>query len=66
MIYCKLALHPLFLCLHFFRRLMYWTDCGDHALIATADYDGNNRRNIVTSGLNWPNGLALDKKSNTI
>ncbi|ESO99252.1 hypothetical protein LOTGIDRAFT_67693, partial [Lottia gigantea] len=44
-------------CVNF--RKMYWTDWG-LAKIMTADYDGNNQKSLITTGLRWPNGLALD------
>lgn len=39
---------------------MYWTDWGSSPRIEMASMDGTSRQAIVTSGLGWPNGLAID------
>ena len=39
---------------------MFWTDWGKRPTIERADMDGGNRRNIATTKLGWPNGLAVD------
>lgn len=45
---------------------MYWSDWGKIPCIERADMDGKNRRRIISSGLTWPNGLALDLVNNRI
>ena len=40
---------------------MYWTDWGDtRPMIARAYLDGTHRQEIISTGVKWPNGLALD------
>lgn len=45
---------------------MYWSDWGKEPCIERADMDGGNRRRILSTGLTWPNGLALDLANNRI
>lgn len=45
---------------------MFWTDWGKHAKIERADMDGKNRRVIISEGLQWPNGLTIDRPTNRI
>ncbi|KAG8195495.1 hypothetical protein JTE90_010798 [Oedothorax gibbosus] len=40
--------------------LMFWTDWGRNPRIERAGMDGSQRRVIITSGIKWPNGLAID------
>ena len=40
---------------------MYWTDWGMRGKIEKAGLDGSNRQDIVTSNIEWPNGLAIGK-----
>ena len=39
---------------------MFWSDWGETPRIVRASMDGSGRRNIITSGIKWPNGLAVD------
>ena len=39
---------------------MYWTDWGLSPKIEKANYDGTNRQTIISSGLGFPNAIALD------
>ena len=41
-------------------RLMFWTDWGEKASIIRAGMDGSTPLPIITTGLKWPNGLAVD------
>ena len=41
-------------------RKMYWSEWGRVPRIVRADLNGENRREILNSGLRWPNGLAID------
>ena len=41
-------------------RHMYWTDWGTNARIERAFMSGTGRRSIISSNLQWPNGLAID------
>ena len=43
--------------------MMYWTDWGRRAKIESSNYDGSNRQQIVTTGLQWPNAIAVDARS---
>jgi len=38
---------------------MYWSDWGDVAKIERAVLDGSDRQTVVTTGLQWPNGLTI-------
>nr|AYH91780.1 deleted in malignant brain tumors 1 protein [Pomacea canaliculata] len=42
--------------------VMYWTDWGSTPKIERANYDGTNRKTLVSGSqyIVWPNGLALD------
>ncbi|XP_061192117.1 low-density lipoprotein receptor-related protein 4-like [Saccostrea echinata] len=40
--------------------VIYWTDWGDSPRIERANYDGSERQDLITRGLYWPNGLAID------
>lgn len=40
-------------------RWIYWTDWGDRPRIEKAGLDGSDRHEIVNTGIEWPNGLAL-------
>ena len=39
---------------------MFWTDWGAYPRIERANLDGSERVAIVSDGLNYPNGLAID------
>ena len=39
---------------------MYWTDWGTNARIERAYMSGVGRAAIVSSSLQWPNGIAID------
>ena len=41
-------------------RLMFWSDWGKHPVVQQAWMDGTNTHTIISSGLGWPNGLAVD------
>ncbi|XP_013784840.1 very low-density lipoprotein receptor-like [Limulus polyphemus] len=45
---------------------MFWTDWGTSAKIERAGLDGSHRKGIVTSDIQWPNGLAIDFLSKKI
>ena len=45
---------------------MYWTCWGSQAFIEKASMDGANRRILHSTGLVWPNGLALDIQTQTL
>ena len=49
-------------------RKLYWTDWSDIPYIARADmYDGSDMEYIIEStGLQWPNGLAVDADTDEI
>ena len=44
-------------------RVMFWTDWGGPAKIERANYDGSDRRTLVTVSLLLINALALDTAS---
>lgn len=39
---------------------MYWTDWGVKAFIGRVGMDGNNKSAIITTKIEWPNGLTID------
>ena len=45
---------------------IYWTDWGSNPKIERSGMDGNHRQAIVTSGLQWPNGMTIDYVSNKL
>jgi low density lipoprotein receptor-related protein 5/6 len=40
--------------------ISYWCDWGQDPKIERAKYDGTNRKTLVNTDIQWPNGLALD------
>ncbi|KAL3858577.1 hypothetical protein ACJMK2_008853 [Sinanodonta woodiana] len=46
--------------LHPAKGLMFWTDHGSDSHIGRAEMDGQNSIKFISSGVTWPNGLALD------
>ncbi|XP_071510754.1 uncharacterized protein [Diadema antillarum] len=51
---------PRALVLHPAKGTMFWTDWGSNPSIERAYMDGSSRRVIISGGLRWPNGLAID------
>lgn len=45
---------------------VFWTDWGPKPKIERVEMNGQNRRAIITQGVVWPNGLALDYDTNRI
>ena len=41
-------------------RYMFWSDWGETPKIARASMDGSDRKNVITTDIKWPNGLAVD------
>lgn len=39
---------------------MYWSDWGEKPKIERAGMDGSDRRDLISTNLTWPNGLAID------
>lgn len=39
---------------------MYWTDWGTSPKIERATLAGNLRKTLVSTNLQWPNGLSID------
>ena len=50
----------------FYCRVLYWSDWGTRPFIRRMGMDGSAITDIVTTGLYWPNGLALDFYSERI
>ena len=42
---------------------MYWTDWGANPKIERASQDGTQRQVLVSTGVEWPNGLTMDYES---
>ena len=58
---CTVNLLPFYV-----YRMMYWTDWGTSPKIEKASMDGTSRTVIHSTGLVWPNGLALDYTTQTL
>lgn len=44
-----------------FYRLLFWTDHGNKPpFLKKAYMDGTNVQTIISSGIVWPSGLAID------
>lgn len=41
-------------------RYVYWTDWGDKAFIGRVGMDGTNKAAIITTKIEWPNGITID------
>uniref|UniRef100_A0A8C9SXP4 Low-density lipoprotein receptor-related protein 2 n=1 Tax=Scleropages formosus TaxID=113540 RepID=A0A8C9SXP4_SCLFO len=39
---------------------VYWTDWGERAFIGRVGMDGTNKSAIITSKIEWPNGITID------
>ena len=50
----------------YFFSYIYWTDWGHYPKIERAAMNGENRTNLVTTQLHWPNGLTIDHIYNTL
>lgn len=42
------------------NRQVYWTDWADRAYIGRAGMDGREKTVIISTKLEWPNGLTID------
>ena len=47
-------------------RYMYWTDWGRNPKIERARLDGTDRKVLIDSDIQFPNGLAYDEAENTL
>lgn len=61
-----LAHHILIQMSWFVYRKIYWCDWGMGPKIERANLDGSWRETLVNTSLGWPNGIALDVRSQTI
>ena len=43
-------------------RYIFWSDWGEEAKIVRAGMDGSARKNVITTKIEWPNGLVVDYK----
>lgn len=41
-------------------RYVYWTDWGNKAFIGRVGMDGTNKAPIITTKIEWPNGITID------
>ncbi len=44
-------------------RLMFWTDWGETPKIESGLMDGSHRQVLISSDIQWPNGLAVDREN---
>ncbi|XP_069472259.1 low-density lipoprotein receptor-related protein 2 isoform X2 [Ambystoma mexicanum] len=56
--YC--FLNPRALVVHPKYGQVYWTDWGDRAFIGRVGMDGKNKTVIISTKIEWPNGLTID------
>lgn len=47
-------------CGYCLNRQVYWTDWADRAYIGRVGMDGKNKTVIISTKLEWPNGLTID------
>ena len=52
--------------LFFINSLMFWTDWGSTPKIEKSSLNGTQRVTLVTSNLQWPNGITLDRLSRLV
>ncbi|KAL7385074.1 hypothetical protein ABVT39_014795 [Epinephelus coioides] len=52
--------NPRAIVLHPKYGFLYWTDWGDKAFIGRVGMDGTNKAAIITTKLEWPNGITID------
>ncbi|CAB1328475.1 unnamed protein product, partial [Coregonus sp. 'balchen'] len=52
--------NPRALVLHPKYGYVYWTDWGDKAFIGRVGMDGTNKTAIITTKIEWPNGVTID------
>lgn len=45
---------------------MFWTDWGATPKIETSTLNGTERVTLVTSNLQWPNGITLDRQNRLV
>lgn len=45
---------------------MYWTEWGKAAMLITAKMNGFDLRPLLTTGLEWPNGLFYDAEKDKV
>lgn len=50
-----------------FPRFVYWSDWGEYTCgIYRSGMDGSNRIRLVSSGIGWPNAIAIDLSTNRL
>uniref|UniRef100_A0A8C5RBH8 EGF-like domain-containing protein n=1 Tax=Leptobrachium leishanense TaxID=445787 RepID=A0A8C5RBH8_9ANUR len=52
--------YPRAIVLHPKKGYVYWTDWGDNPYIGRVGMDGKNKTAIITTKLEWPNGVTID------
>ncbi|XP_035811393.2 low-density lipoprotein receptor-related protein 2a isoform X1 [Amphiprion ocellaris] len=52
--------NPRAIVLHPKYGYVYWTDWGDKAFIGRVGMDGTNKAAIITTKIEWPNGITID------
>jgi len=52
--------------LFFINSLMFWTDWGAAPKIEKSTLNGTQRVTMVTSNLQWPNGITLDRQGRLV
>nr|XP_046260892.1 low-density lipoprotein receptor-related protein 2a isoform X2 [Scatophagus argus] len=52
--------NPRAIVLHPKYGFVYWTDWGNKAFIGRVGMDGTNKTTIITTKIEWPNGITID------
>ncbi|KAM7407483.1 hypothetical protein PAMA_003284 [Pampus argenteus] len=52
--------NPRAIVLHPKYGFVFWTDWGDKAFIGRVGMDGSNKTAIITTKIEWPNGITID------
>jgi len=42
------------------QKWVYWSDWGEHSRIEKAGLDGSHRQSLISTDIQWPNGLTID------
>lgn len=50
----------------YFYSYIYWSECGAWPKIEKSQLDGSGRQVIVSKGLVWPTGIAIDRPAKRI
>merc|ERR1719354_378681 len=52
---------PRALAIHDRKKMLFYSDWGEKPMIVSVGLDGTDRKEIITTDLVWPNGVAVDQ-----